>query len=181
MEYLIYFLAGGLGSLMKDIVNDGKITLPKKIDGDLILGFLGGVVVGGVSGIAVDNSPITAFFVGYAGTQTIENLLVKKNEKKTLTKKDVEILIRSVAKMESVDPDLAVRVAKCESDLNPEAINVNAKGSRDRGIFQINDKWHPEITDAMAFDIFSSTQFFCKAFKNGNLSWWDASKKCWDV
>lgn len=181
MEYLIYFLAGGLGSLLKDIVNDGKLVLPKKIDGELILGFIGGVVVGGCAGMAVDNSPITAFFVGYAGTQGIESLLSKTKNAKTEKTQDVEALIRSVAKLENVDPELAVRVATCESNLNPQAINVNPKGSRDRGIFQINDKYHPEVTDEEAFDIVCSTKFFCNAFKAGNLSWWNASKTCWDV
>ncbi len=181
MEHLIYFIAGGLGSLMKDIVNDGRLVLPKKINGDLLLGFLGGMVVGGVAGIAVDNSPITAFFVGYAGTQSIENLLNKKNEKKPKNKNEVEAIIRSVANEIGVDPDLAVRVATCESGLNPTALHVNAKGTRDRGVFQINDKWHPDVTDEQAFNVAFSTKFFCDAFKAGNISWWNASKKCWDV
>ena len=48
------------------------------------------------------------------------------------------------------------------------------------GQCQINDKWHPEVSDNQAYDIIESTKFFCKAFKEGNLYWWDASKKCWN-
>jgi hypothetical protein len=92
----------------------------------------------------------------------------------------VEETIRKIATEESVDPELAVKVARCESSLNPTALNINTSGSRDRGIFQINDKWHPEVTDAEAFDVTFSTKFFCTAMKGGNLSWWNASRTCWE-
>lgn len=37
------------------------------------------------------------------------------------------------------DPDTAVRIAKCESSMNPKAINrKNKNGSVDYGLFQIN-------------------------------------------
>lgn len=34
-----------------------------------------------------------------------------------------------------------------------KAVNVNSDGSRDRGPWQINDKWHPEVGDSCAFDL----------------------------
>jgi len=95
--------------------------------------------------------------------------------------KTVEEQIRDIARDEGVDPDLAVRVAKCESGLNPSAVNKNIDGSIDRGLYQWNSKWHPEITDKCAFDIECSTRAFCKAFKEGHLSWWAATKKCWKI
>ncbi len=76
---------------------------------------------------------------------------------------------------------MAVRVARAESSLIPSAININKNGSKDRGIFQINNEYHPEISDEAANDIVLATKFFCHAFKNGNLNWWDATKKIWDV
>lgn len=30
--------------------------------------------------------------------------------------------------------------------------NVNADGSRDRGLYQINSRWHPEVSDAQAYN-----------------------------
>jgi len=95
--------------------------------------------------------------------------------------KTVEQQIIDIAKEEGIDPGLAVRVAKCESGLNCSATNKNSDSSIDRGLFQWNDKWHPEITDECAFDLECSTRAFCKAFKEGHLSWWNASKKCWNV
>ena len=174
------FIAGALGALAKDIIEDGKLVLPQKDAGTLTLGCLGGMVTGGVAGYFIDGSPTTAFLAGYAGTSVIEGLITKNSSPSTTNKKVIETIIRYIAKEEGVDPDLVVRVANCESKLSPSAVNVNTDGSRDRGLFQINEKWHPEIDDATAFDIILSTRFFCKAFKEGHLSWWNASKKCWE-
>ena len=179
-EILIIFFAGAVGALAKDIVKDNSLKLPKKINGELSLGFLGGMLTGGIVGYLVDGNPVTAFLGGYAGTAVIENLLLKKNSQSNSDPVSIETLIRGIAKQEGVDPDLAVRVAQCESNLDPRAINVNTTGSKDRGIFQINDKWHPSVSDEAAFDPVRATQFFCKAFKDGHLEWWKATKTCWD-
>lgn len=180
MSIVILFLAGALGALAKDIIEDGKIRLPKKENSDLILGSLGGIIVGSVAGFYVDGSPTTAFLAGFAGTSAITALLAKNPSSSAMNTKMVEMIIRYIAKDEGIDADLAVRVAKCESELIPSAINCNTDGSRDRGIYQINDKYHPEITDEIAFDIVLSTRFFCKAFKEGHLDWWNTTKKCWE-
>lgn len=48
----------------------------------------------------------------------------------------------------------AIAVALAESDGVTDAVNTtgNHPPSRDRGLWQINDYWHPEVTDAEAFD-----------------------------
>lgn len=79
-----------------------------------------------------------------------------------------------------MDPDLAVRVARAESGLRPDAVNVNNGGSKDRGVFQWNDHYHPEMTDECAFDVECATRAFCKAVKEGNLDWWDATRDKWE-
>lgn len=47
----------------------------------------------------------------------------------------------------------AIGVALAESGGDPAIVNVNtdATRSRDRGLWQINDRWHPEVNDACAF------------------------------
>jgi len=177
---LILFIAGAVGALVKEILEDNKIVLPKKINGELCLGFLGSVFIGGVVGYLVDNDPVTAALAGFTGLSAIESLLLKKNSQIDLGKITIAAIIRSVAATEEVDPDLAVKVAKCESNLSPTAVNMNRDGSQDRGLFQINDKFHPEVSNQEAFDIVLSTRFFCKAFKAGNLSWWNCTKDCWE-
>jgi len=96
-------------------------------------------------------------------------------------KDEVKELIQRVAEVEEVDIDLALNVAFCESSYNPLAVGINVNGTMDRGLYQWNNYWHPEITDEMAFDPYTATKEFCKAVKNGNLSWWNSSKFCWDI
>lgn len=79
----------------------------------------------------------------------------------------------------SPDVDLVCRIISCESHFDPSAINVNVGGSIDRGLAQINDKWHPEVTDAQAFDPKFATEFIVRQIGAGMLSDWNSSKTCW--
>lgn len=45
----------------------------------------------------------------------------------------------------------AVACALAESGGNPAAVNVNRDGSKDRGLWQFNSKYHPEVSDTAAF------------------------------
>jgi hypothetical protein len=180
MNGIAFILAGALGALAADILIDNKIQLPKKINDELLLGSFGGLIFGALAGYFADGSMIAAFSAGFGGTEFVANL-VKRTANNQQQEIIMEQIIRWVAKEEGVDPDLAVRVARCENQkLDPKAVNINKDGSRDRGLFQINSKWHPEITDEQAFDPVFSTRFFCKAVKEGHLDWWDASRSCWE-
>jgi hypothetical protein len=180
MSSWTFILAGALGALAADILVDNKIQLPKKVNNELVLGSLGGLFFGALAGFFADGNVIAAFSAGFGGTEFIANLVNRRV--KTQTEEEVmEQIIRWVAKEEGVDPDLAVRVARCENPrLDPKAVNINKDGSRDRGLFQINSKWHPEVTDEQAFDPVFSTRFFCKAVKEGHLDWWNATRHCWE-
>jgi len=180
-SFMILFLAGAIGALVKDIVQDNSLQMPKKSNGSFFLGFLGGMITGGAAGALIDGNPMTAFLAGYSGTSMIENLLTKKLEIVNQKKEEITEIITRIAKEEGVDPALAIRVAKCESLLDPNARGKNADGSIDRGLFQINNKYHPTITDDDAFDPEKSARFFCKAVKSGNIGWWNTSKKCWNA
>jgi Lysozyme like domain len=46
-----------------------------------------------------------------------------------------------------------VSIAMAESGLNPGAQHVNSDGSLDRGILQINSRWHPEVSNACAYNV----------------------------
>lgn len=43
-------------------------------------------------------------------------------------------------------------IAAAESGRRPDNVGVNGDGSRDRGLWQINSKAHPNVSDACAFD-----------------------------
>jgi hypothetical protein len=50
-------------------------------------------------------------------------------------------------------PKVAAAIAMAESSGDPKAVGLNRRPrSRDRGLFQINDRWHPEVSDRCAFD-----------------------------
>jgi hypothetical protein len=63
----------------------------------------------------------------------------------------------------------AVAVALAESGGNPHAVGVNSDSyrSRDRGLWQINDHWHPEVTDAAAFSPASNAAAAYRISHNG--------------
>ena len=109
----------------------------------------------------------------------LEKLITMKSSP-IIDKEMVKKVIRSIALVNKVDPDLAIRVAEAESGLNPYALNVNKSGSIDRGLYQWNSYYHSEVSNAQAFDIFESTRLFCEAVNAGNLSWWNSSKARWN-
>lgn len=76
-EVIEVVFGGMIGSLIKDLVEDGCLTLPWKTDGKLSLGFIGGMIIGGAVGYVIDGNFITAFLAGYAGGSVIESLLKK--------------------------------------------------------------------------------------------------------
>src|SRR5271157_502360 len=48
--------------------------------------------------------------------------------------------------------DTIVAIAQAESSLNTLAQHTNSDGSIDRGILQINSRWHAEVSDSQAYD-----------------------------
>ena len=68
--------------------------------------------------------------------------------------------------------ELALKVLECENKtLNPYAINDNTAWGgtgRDRGYWQINDVFHPYVSDECARDVKCSTDYAYRMFKNDN-------------
>lgn len=50
-----------------------------------------------------------------------------------------ERIIEEIKQTFHEEPEIAVRIAKCESNFNPDALNTrNANGTVDRGVMQLN-------------------------------------------
>jgi hypothetical protein len=70
----------------------------------------------------------------------------------------------------------ALAVAWAESGLNTDATGTNpgprpgTVASRDRGLWQINDAAHPDVTDACAYDATCSSQAMMR-ISNGGTNW----------
>ena len=92
----------------------------------------------------------------------------------------VEEQIRKIAKEENFKwADYLVRLAKCESKLNPMATNSkgnNPSTSIDRGLFQYNSHWQSKVSDACAFDITCSTKTTIKMINEGKQNLWACNK-----
>lgn len=75
------------------------------------------------------------------------------------------------------DPGVAVAVALAESGGRTDAIhdNVGPPPSRDRGLWQINSRFHPDVTDAQAFDAAAATDA-ARRISAGGANWtpWNA-------
>lgn len=83
----------------------------------------------------------------------------------------IEELIRREAVLHSVDPNMAVEVARCESGLNPKA---QGDGGQSRGLWQIHKPSHPYMTDEKAFDPKTATAWAMPRLKETPHIW-----TCW--
>lgn len=70
---------------------------------------------------------------------------------------------------------IATAIAKAESSFRPWITNTvgNAKGT-DRGLFQINDYWHSEVSDTCAFSASCNTRAAVRISKTATTwnEWW---------
>jgi hypothetical protein len=186
---MIYALFGFLGALIKDLFEDNTLELPKIKDGKLYLGGIGGLIIGTVVAYLIDQNILLAFLAGFSYKDFLMKILEKNitiekeaeaQEIKTLSESEIIDLMKKYGEQYGVDWRLALAVAKCESNLDPKALNINPDGSRDRGLFQINSKYHYTISDEQAFDPEFSIKFFYEKVKQDQLYLWNTSKSCWE-
>lgn len=91
----------------------------------------------------------------------------------------VEEQIRGIAEETGFQwPDYLVRLSRCESRMNPSATNVNedAKRTTDRGVFQINSYWHPEVSDECAYEVDCATRWTIDRINAGYQHEWTCDK-----
>lgn len=66
-------------------------------------------------------------------------------------------------------------IAEAESHFDENAIGYN-DGSIDRGIFQINNKYHKKLANSEAFDFKKNIDYAIKVMKSSGYSQWSAYK-----
>jgi hypothetical protein len=105
-----------------------------------------------------------------------EAQILPKTSTPEATSKSVEQQIRDIAKEHNFKwPDYLVRLADCESKLNPLSVNDknnNPSWSKDRGLFQFNSHWQSKISDECAFDIRCSTEKTMEYINAGRQHLW---------
>jgi len=113
--------------------------------------------------------------------QEVAEVKVEIKEVNLLTNNpEVEFQIRAIAdELNFKWPDYLVRLANCESGLNPRAVNDkgnNPKDSKDRGLFQYNSYWQAKVSDDCAFDIDCSTRKTIEMINSGRQHLWVCNK-----
>lgn len=84
----------------------------------------------------------------------------------------VDELVKERANQFHVKESVMREVISCESDWNVHAIGDHGHA---RGLAQINDIYHPEVSQEQAFDPDFAITFMAKAMSEGRASEWT----CW--
>lgn len=88
---------------------------------------------------------------------------------------EVKIYVRRQAVEYGVNPNLALWIVKHESSFNPHA---KGDGEASRGLWQISRIYHPEVSDAEAFSVASSTEWSLERIRSGKVNEWSAYRFC---
>ena len=88
---------------------------------------------------------------------------------------EVQAYVREQASEYGVNPNLAVWIVKHESQFNPRA---KGDGEASRGLWQISRIYHPEVSDAVAFNVASSTEWSLERIRSGKVNEWSTYRFC---
>jgi hypothetical protein len=107
-------------------------------------------------------------------TTHIEPETIKTIETEEVRPLTLEEMIRERARINNLNEEKIIYIARCESQLNHQAVGdgnltcaSTKKPMRSRGLWQINECGHPEISDEQAFDPVWSTDWAMEVFKKG--------------
>jgi hypothetical protein len=185
-----HFDLKGFADAVKAITN-GKVIIPVPVLPTLKQGSKGPAVVTLQNKLNANGATPALVADGSFGAKTRTALMTFQSAhnlvpdgicgKMTWQAFDMIDVITKVCLAQGIEPLLGVMVASWESSLNPVAKLYNPPSkSTDRGLFQWNDVFHSEISDAQAFDPTIASTDFCLAVKAGNLvKFWSASMPNW--
>jgi hypothetical protein len=87
----------------------------------------------------------------------------------------VKAFVEARAVRYGVNPALAIWIVKHESQFNPRA---KGDGEASRGLWQISKIYHPEVSDAAAFNVVSSTDWSLGRIRAGKANEWSTYHYC---
>ncbi len=87
----------------------------------------------------------------------------------------VRAYVQQAAKTAGVSPRVAEWIVTHESQHHSEA---SGDGGESRGLWQINKDWHPEVSDACAYDVPCSTAWSLHRIRAGYADEWSTWKYC---
>lgn len=144
----------------------------KKSKTDLYI-FLGFIVL--CIGAIIYQQYITSLNYKYLSIPTVQ---AKTIEQEVSIKEQVWNLLTIEAGLSFDEAIQGMAIVNCESRWDIYAIGVNKDGSKDLGLWQWNEKWHPDMTRAEMFDVYASTRKAIATYKkNGDWGIWVCSSK----
>lgn len=135
----------GLIKGLENTINDlAEIILPQKYRMKIRIWSFAFICATVFSFMAIDilfYEPVEEYLNPVVRIHNISNIQVKEIEviKWKSVEDDIQGYIEHVFGDEA---EHAKKIAKCESGFSPTATNVNVDGTEDRGVFQINNKYH---------------------------------------
>jgi Lysozyme like domain len=87
----------------------------------------------------------------------------------------VKAYVQTQAAEHGVNPAVALWIVKHESQFNPRA---KGDGEASRGLWQISKIYHPEVSDAAAFSVTSSTEWSLERIRAGKVNEWSTYRFC---
>jgi hypothetical protein len=87
----------------------------------------------------------------------------------------IRTYVEGAAKTRGVSPLVAEWIVTHESGHRPEA---TGDGGESRGLWQINKTWHPEVSDACAYNVTCSTDWSLERIRAGHVDEWSTWKYC---
>jgi soluble lytic murein transglycosylase-like protein len=91
--------------------------------------------------------------------------------------KSIKTIIDTYSKKYSVESKLLADVIDCESSYNIYALG---DGGHSRGLAQIHDEFHPEVSDEQAYDPEFAVEFLARYISEGKGSQWTCYRKTVD-
>lgn len=89
---------------------------------------------------------------------------------------DKQVWFDNAFKSAGIDPKFAYKVMMCESKGNLSATHYNGKYGVDRGIFQISNLYHKEVSNACAYNYHCSIQETIRIVKQYGWKQWACYK-----
>ena len=78
-------------------------------------------------------------------------------------------------------PVVFVDIARCESGSDPTAVHLNRNGSRDHGLWQINDRWWRPLFETLnPYDPVENAAMAALVYAEQGLDAWEPSRPCWE-
>jgi hypothetical protein len=90
---------------------------------------------------------------------------------------DLKVYVQSQAIAHGINPTLALWIVQHESSFDPTR---KGDDGNSRGLWQISSIYHPEVSDACAFDPSCSTQWSLAWIAKGNVMQWSSRRFCRD-